>query len=184
MSDILRCNASILNTGITVVSSNHLNKLRVQNGMPEKMELDAKSWKILQIVQLEGRISLTDLAPRVALSLPATSERLKRLEEAGVIEAYCATVSAEKAGYGVMALIGMTTPQSNKARLIGQLQHMPEVLECLHVTGQDSFILRVVTRDIRYLERFVGSINHFGETRTSIVMSAPIPLRGVAPPGD
>ncbi|MCY1222825.1 HTH-type transcriptional regulator LrpC [compost metagenome] len=148
------------------------------------MELDAKSWKILQVVQREARISLTDLASRVALSLPATSERLKRLEEAGVIEAYCASVSPEKAGYGVMALIGMTTPQPDKARLIAQLQQMPEVLECLHVTGQDSFILRVVTRDIRHLERFVGSINHFGETRTSIVMSAPIPLRGLEPPRD
>ncbi|MDH4581870.1 Lrp/AsnC family transcriptional regulator [Pseudomonas sp. BN415] len=148
------------------------------------MELDAKSWKILQVVQREGRISLTDLASRVSLSLPATSERLKRLEEAGVIEAYRAAVSAEKAGYQVMALIGMTTPQPEKARLIAQLQQMPEVLECLHVTGQDSFILRVVTRDIRHLERFVGSINHFGETRTSIVMSAPIPLRGVEPPRD
>ena len=146
------------------------------------MELDAKSWKILQIVQREGRISLTDLASRVALSVPTTSERLKHLEESGVIEAYCATVSAEEAGYKVMALIGMTTPQSSKARLINQLQQMPEVLECLHVTGQDSFILRVVTCDIRHLERFVGSINHFGETRTSIVMSAPIPLRGVEPP--
>jgi Lrp/AsnC family leucine-responsive transcriptional regulator len=146
------------------------------------MELDAKSWKILQVVQREGRISLTDLAARVALSLPATSERLKRLEEAGVIEAYRAQVSAEEAGYQVMALIGMTTPQPDKARLIAQLQQMPEVLECLHVTGQDSFILRVVTRDIRHLERFVGSINHFGETRTSIVMSAPIPLRGLEPP--
>ncbi|GLZ86462.1 AsnC family transcriptional regulator [Metapseudomonas resinovorans] len=148
------------------------------------MELDAKSWKILQVVQREGRISLTDLASRVALSLPATSERLKRLEEAGVIEAYRATVVPEKAGYQVMALIGMTTPQPEKARLIAQLQQMPEVLECLHVTGQDSFILRVVTQDIRHLERFVGSINHFGETRTSIVMSAPIPLRGVEPPRD
>ena len=49
------------------------------------MELDAKSWKILQIVQREGRISLTDLASRVALSVPTTSERLKRLEESGVI---------------------------------------------------------------------------------------------------
>ncbi|AYF86423.1 Lrp/AsnC family transcriptional regulator [Pseudomonas sp. JS3066] len=148
------------------------------------MELDAKSWKILQVVQREGRISLTDLASKVALSLPATSERLKRLEEAGVIEAYRASVSPEKAGYQVMALVGMTTPQPEKARLIAQLQTMPEVLECLHVTGQDSFILRVVTRDIRHLERFVGSINHFGETRTSIVMSAPIPLRGVEPPRD
>ncbi|BCD88557.1 transcriptional regulator [Pseudomonas solani] len=146
------------------------------------MELDAKSWKILQAVQAEGRISLTELANRVALSLPATSERLKRLEEAGVIEGYRACVSAEQAGYEVMALIGMTTPQPDKARLVALLQQMPEVLECLHVTGQDSFVLRVVTRNIRHLERFVGSINHFGETRTSIVMSQPIPLRPLQSP--
>lgn len=145
------------------------------------MELDTKSWKILQAIQDEGRISLTELASRVALSLPATSERLKRLEESGVIEGYRACVSAEHAGYEVMALIGMTTPQPDKARLVALLQQMPEVLECLHVTGQDSFILRVVTRNIRHLERFVGSINHFGETRTSIVMSAPIPLRPLQP---
>ncbi|MBL8509768.1 MAG: Lrp/AsnC ligand binding domain-containing protein, partial [Chitinimonas sp.] len=75
------------------------------------------------------------------------------------------------------------TAQPDKARLIAQLQSMPEVLECLHVTGQDSFVLRVVTRNIRHLEQFVGSINHFGETRTSIVMSAPIALRPLAPPG-
>ncbi|GAC1029629.1 Lrp/AsnC family transcriptional regulator [Pseudomonas sp. No.21] len=146
------------------------------------MEIDAKSWKILQAIQDEGRISLTELANRVALSLPATSERLKRLEESGVIEGYRACVSAEHVGYEVMALIGMTTPQPDKARLVALLQQMPEVLECLHVTGQDSFILRVVTRNIRHLERFVGSINHFGETRTSIVMSAPIPLRPLQPP--
>jgi Lrp/AsnC family leucine-responsive transcriptional regulator len=146
------------------------------------MEIDTKSWKILQAIQDEGRISLTELANRVALSLPATSERLKRLEESGVIEGYRACVSAEHVGYEVMALIGMTTPQPDKARLVALLQQMPEVLECLHVTGQDSFILRVVTRNIRHLERFVGSINHFGETRTSIVMSAPIPLRPLQPP--
>jgi len=146
------------------------------------VEIDAKSWKILQAIQDEGRISLTELANRVALSLPATSERLKRLEEFGVIEGYRACVSAEHVGYEVMALIGMTTPQPDKARLVALLQQMPEVLECLHVTGQDSFILRVVTRNIRHLERFVGSINHFGETRTSIVMSAPIPLRPLQPP--
>ena len=58
---------------------------------------------------------------------------------------------------------------------------MPEVLECLHVTGQDSYLLRVLTTDIAHLERFVAGINHFGETRTSIVMSAPIPLRPVLP---
>ncbi|GLR14848.1 AsnC family transcriptional regulator [Chitinimonas prasina] len=147
------------------------------------MEIDGKSWKILQAIQADGRISLTELAAKVALSVPAASERLKRLEETGVVRGYRALVSAEAVGYDVMALVGMTTAQPDKARLIAQLQKMPEVLECLHVTGQDSFILRVVTRNIRHLEQFVGSINHFGETRTSIVMSAPIALRPLAPPG-
>jgi len=149
------------------------------------MELDSKAWKILAAIQRDGRIALKGLADEAGLSLPATSERLKRLEEAGVITGYRADVAPEAVGYGMTAVIGITTPQPDKARLIALLQGMPEVTECLHVTGQDSFLLRVVTRDIRHLERLVGSINHYGETRTSIVMSTPIPLRSLAqPPAD
>lgn len=146
------------------------------------MDIDARSWKILEAIQADGRMSLTDLAEKVALSVPATSERLKRLEEAGVIEGFRAVVAPEKVGYGVMALVGITAMQPDKGRLLAQLEQMPEVLECLHVTGQDSYILRVVARNVRHLEQFVGSINHFGETRTSIVMSAPIALRPLGPP--
>lgn len=146
------------------------------------MELDARAWKLLQALQRDGRISLKALAAEVALSLPATAERLKRLEEAGVITGYTARVDTEAVGHGVMALVGITTPQPDKSRLIDRLREMPEVQECLHVTGQDSFMLRVLARDIRHLEQFVGQINGFGETRTAIVMSAPIPLREVTRP--
>ena len=146
------------------------------------MDLDAKAWKILAAVQHDGRASLKALAEEAGLSLPAVSERLKRLEETGIVKGYRAEVNPAAVGYGVMAMIGMTTPQANKARLVALLKTLPEVLECLHVTGQDSFLLRVVTRDISHLERFVGVINHYGETRTSIVMSAPIPMRSVAQP--
>ena len=148
------------------------------------MELDAKAWKILAAIQRDARLSLKALADEAGLSLPATSERLKKLEDAGIIDGYRAQVNPESIGYDVLAVIGITTPQPDKARLIEQLARMPEVLECLHVTGQDSFLLRVVTQNIRHLERFVGQINHYGETRTSIVMSAPIPLRPLAPPPD
>ncbi len=68
-----------------------------------------------------------------------------------------------------------------RARLEAMRSAGAEVLECLHVTGQDSFLLRVATRDLRHLESFVGNINHYGETRTSIIMSAPIPLRALMP---
>ena len=146
------------------------------------MEIDGKAWALLQAIQQDGRLSLTELAARVGLSVPATSERLKRLEEAGVIRGYRALVDPVAVGYGVQALIGMTTPQPGKQKLLAKLREMPEVVECVHVTGQDSYMLRVVTRDIAHLEALVGAINHFGETRTSIVMSTPIPLRPLSPP--
>lgn len=81
-----------------------------------------------------------------------------------------------------MAIIGMTTLQPDKARLIRTLSEMPEVIECLHVTGQDSYLIRIVTRDLQHLETFVGSINRFGETRTSIVLSHPIQQRPLSQP--
>ncbi len=146
------------------------------------MEIDHKSWKILQVLQQDARISLTELAARVALSVPAVSERLKRLEESGVIAGYRAIVPPAKVGYSLMAIVGITTLQPEKARLIALLQDRPEVLECHHVTGQDSFLMKVVARDIGHLESFLASINHLGETRTSIVMSSPIPERALQPP--
>lgn len=145
------------------------------------MNIDSTSWKILNIVQQDGRISLKSLAAEIGLSLPATSERLKRLEEAGVINGYRANVAPDAVGYNVMALIGMTTQKSHKSQLMKALNEMPEVIECLHVTGQDSFIIRVVVRDIQHLEDFTGSINDYGETRTSIVLSHPIRMRSINP---
>ena len=148
------------------------------------MNIDAVSWRILNAVQRDGRISLKALAGEAGLSLPATSERLKRLEEAGVIDSYRAVLHPEQVGYGVTAVIGMTTLKPDKTRLVEHLTKMPEVIECLHVTGQDSYLLRVVTRDLKHLENFVGSINHFGETRTAIVLSQPIRLRPVSVPSE
>jgi len=82
----------------------------------------------------------------------------------------------------VTALVGITTPQPDKARLLKLLEGRNEVLECFHVTGQDSYVLKVAARDIEHLEAFVSAINHLGETRTSIVMSVPIPPRAVTAP--
>ncbi|MFV0672431.1 Lrp/AsnC family transcriptional regulator [Variovorax sp. tm] len=146
------------------------------------MEIDSKNWQILEVLQADARTSLTALARQVGLSVPSTSERVKRLEEAGVLAGYRAVVPPRHVGYAVMALVGITTPQPDKARLLKLLEGRREVLECFHVTGQDSYVLKVAARDIEHLEAFVSSINHLGETRTSIVMSVPIPARPIAAP--
>ncbi|WP_418131315.1 Lrp/AsnC family transcriptional regulator [Variovorax sp. 375MFSha3.1] len=146
------------------------------------MEIDSKNWQILEVLQADARTSLTALARQVGLSVPSTSERVKRLEEAGVLAGYRAVVPPRNVGYTVMALVGITTPQPEKVRLLKLLESRREVLECFHVTGQDSYVLKVAARDIEHLEAFVSAINHLGETRTSIVMSVPIPPRAVTAP--
>lgn len=141
-------------------------------------EIDEKAWKLLAELQRDARQPLKNLAQSVGLSLAATSERIKRLEEQGVISAYQAQLNPSSLGKQILAMVGITVLQPHKAALISYLQGLPEIIECLHVTGQDSFLLRIACRDIQHLEQLVGQINHYGETRTSIIMSAPIPWRG------
>lgn len=146
------------------------------------IELDKKSWKILEALQRDARLSLTQLAKQVALSVPAVSERLKRLEEAGVLRAYQAVVPADKVGYGVTAFIGITAQQPRKADLLALLDRLPEVLECYHVSGAHSYLIKVITPSIAVLEDFIGRINSYGETHTSLVMSVPIERRAIRSP--
>jgi Lrp/AsnC family leucine-responsive transcriptional regulator len=127
-------------------------------------------------------MSLTELARKVGLSIPTTADRLKKLEELGVIEAFVARVNPKKAGYEITALIGITTSQPSKARLLKLLETIPEVIECLHVTGADSYVMKVIAKDISQLEKLIAQVNIFGETRTSIVMSTSIPARPIRKP--
>jgi len=145
------------------------------------MEIDGKAWKLLAALQANARLSLTELAQAVGLSVPAVSERLRRLEEAGVIRGYRTEVAPDKLGYPLQALIGITVPQPYKPTLLALLDGMPEVLECHHVTGQDSYVFRLVARDVAHLEATLARINHLGETRTSLILSTPITPRPLLP---
>lgn len=146
------------------------------------MEVDGKSWLILQALQDNARQSLTELAQTVGLSVPAVSERVKRLEEAGVISGYHAVVAPLKAGFVLSALVGITVPQPAKKVLLERLAAMAEVQECHHVTGVDSYVFRVLARDVSHLELLVSRLNDLGETRTSIILSTPLSNRPVLPP--
>ncbi len=144
--------------------------------------MDDLDWKILALLQANGRISYTELARQVHLSVPAVTERVKRLESIGVIDGYTARVNPAAAGYAVSALIGITVPQPAKAKFLTLLETIPEVVECHHVTGADSYVMRFVATGMAHLEQLIERINLYGETRTSIVMSTPLPARGLARP--
>lgn len=147
------------------------------------VQLDDKAWRLMTALQADARLPLKALAQAASLSLPATAERLKRLEEAGVISGVHAEVSSATVGYGVRAIVGINVPQPGKRKLIDKLTQMPEVLECHHVSGADSYLMTIVATDLAHLEALIASINVYGETRTSIVFSTPLPRRGLSKPG-
>lgn len=151
--------------------------------MPDTLTLDAKAWQLLLALQQDGRAPLKTLAAAAGLSVPATVERLKRMMDAGVVRSVSAELDAALAGYSVRAIVGITVLQPGKKAFIDKLRRAAEVLECHHVAGADSYLMTVVTRSLEDLERFLASINSYGETRTSIVFSTPIPRRGLVPPG-
>jgi Lrp/AsnC family leucine-responsive transcriptional regulator len=151
--------------------------------MAKTMQLDDKAWKLLLALQQDGRSPLKALAAAAGLSVPATVERLKRLKDAGVVRSIGAEVDAASAGYPVRAIVGITVVQPGTKAFLDKLRRAAEVLECHHVAGADSFLLTVVAQGLEDLERFLASINVYGETRTSIVFSTPIPRRGLVPPG-
>lgn len=146
-------------------------------------ELDGAAWRLLGALQLDARAPLKALAEAAGLSVAATAERLKRLQDAGIAQRFTAELDASKVGYPVKAIVGITATQPGKKPLLERLRHAPEVLECHHVAGADSYVMTVVATSLTDLERFIGTINGYGETRTSIVFSTPIERRGLVPPG-
>lgn len=148
----------------------------------KSMEIDDKAWRLINALQADGRASLKALAAEVGLSVPATQERLRRLEEAGVVRGVHADIDPQGVGYGVRAVIGIHAPQPGKQALLEKLRRSPQVLECHHVSGQDSYLMQVVATDLPDLERFLAEICVYGETRTSIIFSTPIGRRSLSRP--
>lgn len=147
-----------------------------------EMHLDPKAWKLLAALQTDGRAPLKSLAAAAGLSIAATAERLKRLQEAGVVRGVHAHVDPARAGRPVQAIVGITALQPHKQALLKALRARRDVLECHHVTGPDSYVMTVAVADMAALEAFLGDINRWGETRTAIVMSTPIARRGLQEP--
>ena len=137
--------------------------------------LDQIDLKILFILQNNGRSRLADIAGKVELSTPAVMERVKKLEAGGVIKGYQALVDAKKVGKDIAAFIGVSIGhQRDIDGFAAQMLRYQDVLECHHVTGDESFILKVKSANTGSLEKLLGEIRSVeGVTRTvtKIVLS-------------
>lgn len=139
--------------------------------------LDTTDIRILEALQHNGRASYAELARAVSMSPSAVTERVRRLEESGIISGYSAVVSPEALGLGVLAFIRLRYPSGNYKPFHDLLETTPEIVEAHHVTGEDCFVLKVVARSMRDLERTAGRIATLGSVTTSVVYSSPLPGR-------
>jgi Lrp/AsnC family transcriptional regulator, leucine-responsive regulatory protein len=130
--------------------------------------LDPTDLKILRTLQLQGRSRLADIAEQVALSAPAVMERVKKLEATGVIKGYAALLNGKTVGKDITAFIGVSIGhQRDLDHFAAQMLHYADVLECHHVTGDESFILKVKAHNTGALEKLLGEIRSVeGVTRT------------------
>ena len=142
-----------------------------------KGDLDEKDWIIIHLIQSSARVSFTEMGRRAGLSPPAAAERLRRLEDAGIVLGYHARINPAHLGLGMLALIEMRVSRSEYPRFQKAIQKLAWILECHHVAGRASFYLKVAVPDSAGLELLIGHLSQFGETATSLVLSTVLDRR-------
>jgi Lrp/AsnC family leucine-responsive transcriptional regulator len=139
--------------------------------------LDDYGRNLLHALQEDARLSYADLGRRVGLSPSATAERMRRMEEDGIIRAYTIEIDREALGLPILAYVRMTCEGQRYQPFLKFVITLPEVRECHHVTGGEAFILQVTTASITELERTIERLLPYGIPTTSIVLSSPVVRR-------
>ncbi|APX25433.1 MAG: Lrp/AsnC family transcriptional regulator [Rhodobacteraceae bacterium] len=144
-------------------------------------ELDRLDIAILEALQENARTPLSEVGRRVGLSQPATSERVKRLEDRGILAGYTARLDAAALGLGMMAIIRLKTTHEHIKPALKAFAEMPHVIEVHRLTGEDCFLLKVLVPTPGQLETIVDTIARFGAVTTSLVLrSEPVKPLGKA----
>ena len=132
--------------------------------------LDAHDTRILDELQRDARLTMSELGRRVHLSQPAVTERVRKLEAAGVITGYQARVDLGALGYGIRAIVRVG--RTDAARMGKAVAQTPEVVNAWNVTGEDSWILEIAVIDVAHLDAVVSRFCLLAETSTSIILKS------------
>ncbi len=139
--------------------------------------MDEVNWKILELLQKDARMAFSELGRQVSLSAPATAERVRRLEDAGVIAGYRTILDPSKLGYSLEVFIRLSCQGTKATQAIRFVSQIPQVLEFWNLTGEDGYVLRVVLRSVQELDTLLKHLSNFGSTITSLVLSKPVDFR-------
>jgi len=139
--------------------------------------MDEIDKNILTELQEDARLSFAELGRRVGLTTPAVIERVRKLEDAGIITGYRAEIDMAKVGLPITAFVRMSITGVDYSHIIEVAQSSAEVLECHRGTGGDSFIMKVAVRSVEHLQEVIDRLVPYGITTTTIVLSSPVKRR-------
>jgi Lrp/AsnC family leucine-responsive transcriptional regulator len=135
------------------------------------MKLDDINWKILKCLQQNARQSNTEIAKKVGVTSPAISERIRKMEDAGVIEGYFAKISHTETNHQLKAIITLRAFMGRLKPFLETVKTFDEVVNCYRITGNENIIMEVVLKNQEHLEQLIDRLITYGETRTHIVLS-------------
>jgi Lrp/AsnC family leucine-responsive transcriptional regulator len=141
--------------------------------------LDETGWELLCALQQDARSSFAELGRRVGLTPPAVADRIRRLEASGIITGYHAAVNPAKLGLGLTAIVRFQAFQQSFERIYPILEACPEIVECHRVTGDDCMTLTVVVSSVMHLQELIATLQPYGSTNSSVVLSSPIRRRPI-----
>lgn len=134
-------------------------------------ELDETGRKILATLQREARIPFSELGRRVGLSAPAVAERVRRMEDAGLIVGWRAMVDRQQLGWAITAFMRVSCPGERYQAVRRLALDLPEVIDCHHVTGEDCFFVKLAVGSVAHLEQVIDRFRDLGRTVSSVVLS-------------
>ncbi|GAA3782287.1 Lrp/AsnC family transcriptional regulator [Corallibacter vietnamensis] len=145
------------------------------------MSIDSLNWKILKLLQSHARLSNAEIGRRVGISSPAVSERIKKMEDLGVIQDYHTSVSPFEAGYQLKALITLRAFMGKLKPFLEKVKTYDEVVNCYRITGNENIVMEVVLKNQKHLEAFIDQLIVYGETKTQIVLSRVVKNNPIKP---
>lgn len=146
--------------------------------------LDAVGRRILEELQRDARLSYAELGRRVHLSTPAVAERVRRMEEAGIITGYHAAVNPAALGLPIRAIIRVRASLRSYEQVRRAVTEFPEVIEAHHLTGADDLLLTVLVCSVDHLESVLDRLRPLGDHVTSLVLSSPVERCPIVPRED
>jgi Lrp/AsnC family leucine-responsive transcriptional regulator len=161
-----------------------LKQMQLFTYEPSHELLDAVNIRLLDELRKEPRLTMSELGRRVAMSSPAVTERVRRMEEAGIIVGYRLEINPVPLGLPISAYIRIRPNPGQLPKVAELAAAIPEVVECHRITGDDCFIMKVHLPGMDQLDRILDCLLMYGTTTTSIIQSSPVPPREPPLPND